>query len=460
MAGQSTTWSTSRLANGGLYQLNTFEERYLGLTGTGFYGFDNVNLGIVGQGLPSLQNQLVAGFATDNYWLGSLGLSPTPFNISTLDSPIPSLLGTLRNQSIVPGSSWAYTAGAFYKQPQMLGSLTFGGYDASRLDSHNVLSDVAFGAVSSRDLVVRLQTITYDTLGSAPLLTQGIDVFIDSMVSGLWLPVEVCQNFEKAFNLTWDTNSSLYLIDEHVHSALLAQNPTFTFNLGTGGGNQTAAIVFPYAAFDLNFTLPITNGPSRYFPLQRAQNFSQYTLGRVFLQEAYVIADYDRNNFTVAQAAFPSTSVLQELIAVCAPNNMRACRALDDVPLSKGGIAGVVVGAVVLLCLLGGGLIWLCLRRRQRRKDLAASIQPAAFSSDKKVDDPADIKGGLSASEMDVHDSARHELDNRNEVRPELESGDKHAGMRNRHELMHHPWLPNEMATKDVAAVELEAPVK
>ena len=95
----STTWSTQRLSNGGLFQLNTFEEGYLGLTGNAYYGFDTVNLG---SSLPTLQNQLVAGIATNSYWLGSLGLSPIGFNITTLNDPIPSLLHNLRNGSLVP----------------------------------------------------------------------------------------------------------------------------------------------------------------------------------------------------------------------------------------------------------------------------------------------------------------------------------------------------------------------
>ena len=97
----SSTWSTQRLSNGGLFQLNTLEESYLGLTGNAYYGFDTVSLG-TGSGLPTLQNELVAGIGTDNYWLGSLGLSPIAFNLSTFNDPILSLLGNLRNTSLIP----------------------------------------------------------------------------------------------------------------------------------------------------------------------------------------------------------------------------------------------------------------------------------------------------------------------------------------------------------------------
>lgn len=97
------------------------------------------------------------------------------------------MLGRLRNESIVPSSTWAYTAGASYKDPPALGSLTFGGYDAKRLNDSAGLEvsgiSVPLGKDISRDLVVGLQSITHDTLGSSPLMANGIYAFIDSMVT-------------------------------------------------------------------------------------------------------------------------------------------------------------------------------------------------------------------------------------------------------------------------------------
>lgn len=82
---ESTSWSTERLDNNGLFQLNTCYEGFLNLTGAAYYGFDTLSLGLPGSGLPSLDNQIIAGFATNNYWLGFLGLSPIPFNFSSQD---------------------------------------------------------------------------------------------------------------------------------------------------------------------------------------------------------------------------------------------------------------------------------------------------------------------------------------------------------------------------------------
>ena len=172
--------------------------------------------------------------------------------------------------------------------------------------------------------MVSLNSITSSVLGQPPLLAQSIDIFIDSLITEIWLPTSVCHEFETQFQLKFDHVSELYLVDETTHNALLATNPSFTFNIAQAGAsgagnNNIVDIMLPYAAFDLNLTNPIVNGSARYFPLKRASNEMQYILGRVFLQEAYVIADYGRRNFSVSQANFPSTAAAQNIIEIEAP---------------------------------------------------------------------------------------------------------------------------------------------
>ena len=174
LSNQSTTWSTSRIGNGGLYSLGVQAEGMLGLSGNAFYGFDTVRLGgKFNPGLPSLQHQVIAGIGTNDFFIGSLGLSPTAFNFTNLNDPVPSLLGSLRRSKLVPSTSWAYTAGMPYREPPIYGSLTLGGYDSLRRSSQSSIS-IPFGPDTSRDLLVGLQSITYDTLGSSPLLSSGV----------------------------------------------------------------------------------------------------------------------------------------------------------------------------------------------------------------------------------------------------------------------------------------------
>ena len=123
-----------------------------------------------------------------------------PFNFTNLNDPQPSMLSSLYNQSLIPSRSWAYTAGAHYNNPPVFGSLTLGGFDTTRFRPNDL--SFSFGADFSRDLLVSLQSVTYDTAGSSPLLASSIDIFIDSLVTEIWLPVNACEAFARQFNLT------------------------------------------------------------------------------------------------------------------------------------------------------------------------------------------------------------------------------------------------------------------
>lgn len=170
--------------------------------------------------------------------------------------------------------------------------MTLGGYDSSRFTpnyaSHSFAPDI------SRDLVVTLESIiTNATTGnsSRSLLPNPIATFIDSTLANIYLPLQACQAFEGAFGLEWNETDGVYWVNDTLHQTLLNANPTVTFGIRDPGGGPTADIVLPYASFDLQAHYPSVQDPMGYFPLQRAADDSQYTLGRTFLQEAYVYCD-------------------------------------------------------------------------------------------------------------------------------------------------------------------------
>ncbi len=146
-----------------------------------------------------------------------------------------------------------------------------------------------FAPDNDRDIVVGIQSIVAtDQNGKTHnLLPSGINAYVDSTVAQIWLPLEACLAFETSFGLTYDKKTGLYLVNDTLHASLLSQNSSISFTLGnTGSGGPTANITLPYASFDLTVTPPIVSSGTRYFPLRRAANQTQYTLGRAFLQEA------------------------------------------------------------------------------------------------------------------------------------------------------------------------------
>lgn len=270
-------------------------------------GNDTLTLGVAGITGPSLTNQVIFGIADDRkYYLGMLGLNPVSTSLSKGAKGQPSFITSLRNQDIIPSLSFGYTAGAYYRESperdcqnaffsysmigfkKVLGSLTLGGYDQSRFTPNNSTFSFAPGTA---DLVVGIQSIfsTNANGTSNSLLSSGILAYVDSTVSGLTLPIEVCQSFEKAFGLKYNQTNGFYLVDNALHTALLKQKASVTFTLGgTITGGNTINITLPYESFDLQLSppVPLIGDKTSYFPLQRAVNTTRYVLGRTFLQEA------------------------------------------------------------------------------------------------------------------------------------------------------------------------------
>ena len=283
-ANSSTSWQQH-----GYYELSV--EPNLGLTTQAVYGNDTVTLGIQGSGGPTLQDQIVAAYIDTDLYLGMFGLNPSSTNFTSTDQNRPSYLSSLKTSNIIPSLSFGYTAGNQYRLKQVYGSLTLGGYDSSLFTPNNVTIPLAAGP--TRQLLAGLQTISMKNANGngASLLTSGIMVSIDPTIPMMWLPAEVCTQFEKAFGLVQDPKTTLYLVNDDLHTKLLAQNATVTFTLGarTSGG-QNVDIILPYASFDLVVKPPAlgVTQSSKYFPLRTALNDSQYTLGRTLLQETYV----------------------------------------------------------------------------------------------------------------------------------------------------------------------------
>lgn len=278
-------------------------ESNLGYTGTGEFGFDTVGLGWQGSGGPVLDSQVVAGIASQDFWLGSFGLTPRPTNFTDFNDPQQSFMQTLKNKSMIPSLSWAYTAGAPYSKcvsdpydpsanrffpgfNKVLGSLVLGGYDLSKAGPTNM--SFTFAPDISRDLTVGLQAISVSVQGEQhELLPEGIFTFIDSTIPHIWLPLAACEEFENVFGLTWNATVGLYLVNDTLHESLVSKNASVTFKIGNAtDGAPTINITLPYASFDLTVDYPIVANSTRYFPLVRAANNTQYTLGRTFLQEA------------------------------------------------------------------------------------------------------------------------------------------------------------------------------
>ena len=328
------------------------------------FGNDTLGLGIQGSGGPTLQNQIIGAYASDELYIGMFGLNPASTNFSDTDKDQPSYMSTLKDKNMIPSLSFGYTAGNQYREKQVLGSLTLGGYDSARFTPNNL--SIPFATDSLRQLQVGIQSVSsLNENGTGTTLSSGgIMANVDSTVPQIWLPVEACKAFEKAFGLTFDEDSQLYLVSSAQHGRLQRQNTSVTFTLGTtAAGGQTQNITLPYDSFDLLVQPPtagVTNN-TRYFPLRRAANESQYTLGRTFLQEAYLIVDWERQNFSISQCEF-SANMPSQLVPIQSTSPPSSGS-------SSGKTVGIAVGVVVaILAVAFAILVYFLIKRRNRKR--------------------------------------------------------------------------------------------
>lgn len=109
-AAKSTSWNPL-----GNFTLEL--EQNLGLNATAPYGLDTVALGFSNAtGGPTIPSQVVSALATDSYYLGLFGLGNQGTNVSNFSDAHPSFLTAMKHESLIPSLSWAYTAGAHYRE--------------------------------------------------------------------------------------------------------------------------------------------------------------------------------------------------------------------------------------------------------------------------------------------------------------------------------------------------------
>ena len=284
----------------------------------------------------------------------------------------------------------------------MPSSLTLGGVDLNRF----VANDISFDMASGFEPVISVNAIT---VSSKPLSTSATrpnwtqesvsllgrsqaELFtIDSSTPFLWLPAKVCDAFALALNLTYNDTLQLYVYGNGTGPSVLTDwNMTFTFTLADlPGSSKTLDITLPYDAFNkqLSFPFPAMNAtfssPAMdYFPLRRASNNTQFTIGRVLLQEVYLAVDYERNNFSISQAKFANNAVTNvNLSAITRPaKSIFAGPATHSTSgLSTAAKAGIGVGIAIVVIAIVGMVAIVVIRKRRHHASESPTKKTGLF---------------------------------------------------------------------------------
>ena len=283
------------------------------------------------------------------------------------------------NGSVIPSLSYGFTAGASYRLKQVPGSLTLGGYDAARFEPN----DISFSLDSNQQPVVTLNSIEAsnwkgDNVKLFDTADQGLFT-VDSSTPFLWLPEAAALRFEQTFGLEYNDTLQLYFYPNQSQpnstflSALNDCNFAFTLS-DLSGSTQTVKLSLvgqTFSSLSLSFGYPglsidATSQPIPYFPIRKAANATQYTIGRMFLQETYLTVDYERNNFSLSQAVFSQDALTStQIVEIFSPNVTPVPAPPTAQSLSTGALIGIVVGAICLLLIILGTASIVFVRKRR-----------------------------------------------------------------------------------------------
>jgi hypothetical protein len=284
----------------------------------------------------------------------------------------------------------------------MPASVTLGGFDTARFEDHRKEFTVSKEDNLLRTLVRGIE-VEVDGSHDPPedwgsdvrLLSEWDDSFtavIDTSTPFLWLPDAVGYKFADALGLTYSEDLELYTLKDDQYREYSRQDSyTFTFSLSStdhtddlGDPLNTSGVVnitLPIQAFISTVKYPFHQEAVEYgspavpyFSLKTSGDNATFVIGRSFLQESYLVTQFDKGIFSIHQAKFPGDpNGDADIVAIDQPPNSPypPPRTSKDKGLGKGAIAGIVIGAsaAVVLCIIG----WWCCRRRKSAKTIGAA---------------------------------------------------------------------------------------
>ncbi|KAI1269115.1 aspartic peptidase domain-containing protein [Xylariaceae sp. FL1019] len=391
--GVYNTSASSSWYSMGLWQLGL---KYCGINANGDYGMETVVVyNSVKRWQTSLRKLVVASLNDTSVYDGFFGLGITAgnFNGTVAQGPITNLV---ENSGVVPSHSYGYTAGAYYAGARGVPmSLTLGGYDANRFEPHDVRFSLNSTILQPQTLVRAITASVSDVTkaptawsSSSELLSgfnESITAHIDSSTPYMWFPTTICDRFAEALNLTWNETLELYLFSGADNlQTYRAANLSFAFTLSSfdnkddfGSPTDMPGVInitISGDAYIQSVRYPFMNlieygEPAiPYFPLKRT-NSSNAILGRSFLQEAYIVTNYETNTFSVHQALFPDNPLRDTSIQTIAPSPESPYPGNPVPPKKQAGISqDQIAGVVVGICLGSIALVTTAVLIRRKRR--------------------------------------------------------------------------------------------
>lgn len=379
---------------------------------------------------------------------------------------------TNKNTASIPSNSYGLHLGTAVCKQSQSASLWLGGYDQNRIAgpvSAQLPSNKQLMQIDLLDIGIGVDN------GGSPfpfhsrqgLLANGnssigasLPVWMNPQAPYLYLPRSVCDSITRDLPITYNSTLDFYLWDTNSPNFTnIVTSPAFmslSFRASKIGASNLT-IKMPYKLLNLTLEPPLVSQPTAYFPCMDPRIDGRYSLGRAFMQAAFIGANWDKNEWYLAQAPGPniasqpspsrfgdtingySTSWSDSWRGVWTPLPSSGGASEVTSPgsrtlsggLTEGAKAGIAVGVVVgVLAVIA--LVFFVLRRRRRSS-------PKQSESDKILNDSVEAPkyAGLFKSELAGQQDFR----------------DKNLAE------MHDPGVTSELPTGHQITHELETPV-
>lgn len=338
--------------------------------------------------------------------------------------------GFLREQKITPSPSFGLHIGSAALNLPL--SLWFGGYDAKRISGQVSTYSYANNPSNLFNLNLFDIGISVDNGGSPfsypkkdallasgnSTITNSIPINMNPVAPYMYLPNSTCAAIAKELPVTYNAQFGLYFWNvEDPQYTKIVTSPTylsFTFD-------NNFIIKVPFKLLNLTLDAPLVPAPTQYFPCQPPQDptGTTYSLGRAFLQAAFIGVDWVSNGqWFLAQAPGPGVGTVPQQLPITEPSlpatpenwantwksswtPLPVTASSPEAPaattssatknLSGGAIAGIAIGAVAAV-LTGLALGFFLYRRRKSQTPSLSALLPG--HKDDKSGRPHDYEEG------------------------------------------------------------------
>lgn len=302
---------------------------------------ENVSLALISSSdtaiqYPNVTHPLFAGCLA----VGGPGATNQSFS---LGDGIPTI-----NASLIPGYMWErdWTPSNSFGMhigavsPKLSGSLYFGGYDKNRVvgDIITVDADIRGDGITLRDISIDVigdnSPFEFDGDSEEGLLADSnttigssLKVYVDGCSPYLTLPESTCKNIASHLPIYLDEPLGLYLwnTSSPKYDRIVSSASALSFSFIADSNVDPIKIRVPFMHLNLTLEAPLSDSPKPYFPCH-VNNAGKYVLGRAFLQDAFIGANWKVSKWWMAQAPGRNIQAVSSMSSI----------GEDDVEITKG----------------------------------------------------------------------------------------------------------------------------